>query len=151
MPEKVSYIKKHLLTSDELVWEMLLGGWSKQGEDKILEELQSAVKRNEIDSNILMLNFLRAPSAEIEKSMSDKCDAFQVRNQTLFNPSRLEMSSNVEACDENGRSIFGIALLHDLLERYRDSSSMKGMLFPGLYSLFYSRNYSMANLSRYFI
>ena len=60
-PEKMSYLRHNVATSQELSWDLIFGDWIKQSDEKILAEIESAVKRNEVDLNLLMVYFLQSP------------------------------------------------------------------------------------------
>lgn len=131
-PEKISYLRHNVATSQEVWWDLLFGDWLKQSEEKILEEIESAVKRNEIDLNLLMVEFLRSPDADTLERLMRKNHSFRKRNQAMFEKDqetgeRTDSMTGTEIKEEitNRNMIFGVAIIHDLIERYRDNNRFK--------------------------
>ena len=131
-PEKISYLKHNVATWQEQVWDLLLGAWLKQSDDKILEEIESAVKRNEIDLNLLMVEFLRPPDTETLERLTKKNHSFRKRNKSMFEKDQEtgERNDSMTGTEINEivskvSTIFGVAIIHDLIERFREKTCIK--------------------------
>ena len=147
--EKLAYMSEHLFTQDERMWDLLFGPWMKQSDEKVLDELGAAIKRNEVEFNLMMVYFLTPPDDVTYERLLEKSERFKSRSATLigkYGRSPLNSKSALEdigiACkNEAGgdQVIFGVALLHDLIEKYRTLISLqKKQLFCLVLGIFRS-------------
>ena len=136
-PEKLAYLRHNVATGRELMWDQLFGDWLGQSDEKIIEEIESAVKRNEIDLNLLMVYFLRPPDQATLDRLMSKNTNFRNRNKTLFqrdqemgerNNSITRPEQNPDEHEEGKHQIFGVAIIHDLLERFRENKNFRKLM-----------------------
>ena len=139
-PEKIAYLRHNVAKPQELHWDLTLGPWTSQSDEKILEEIEFAVKRNEVDLNLLMVEFLRPPDGETLERLNRKTHSFRKRN-TSYCVKDQETGEGAKSVNDteikpeepsNVNTVFGVAIIHDLIERYRENTCFKTIIVISL-------------------